>query len=358
MKVRIIFIKIFSENSRFFFLGKCIFHSGSPIFHDVYKGWSCCNKKSTDFTEFLNFKGCCQGEHSSDKPVELAKLMVKDEFEIKVTEEERKPMDVMTRPPFESPCTKLEPIVNSAFKQQMDQLDLSKKLERAQISDDKIPIGTNCKNGGCGKNFESSLSNETPCVYHPGVPIFHEGYKFWSCCKRKTSDFSAFLSQLGCENGKHKWFIEGSEDKANCRWDWHQTPSTVVVAIYAKNYDYKNSFVKINPVRLIVKMIFPQQKSSEFNLDLELRGIVKVSQSEARMYATKIEVSLPKAEPGQWVKLSFPREIINETELSKTEKDTTQNSSDNEDNESEIDLDDIEAVHGAKISELASSKQS
>ena len=35
----------------------CSFHPGAPYFHDAYKGWSCCNKKCTDFTEFLNFPG-------------------------------------------------------------------------------------------------------------------------------------------------------------------------------------------------------------------------------------------------------------------------------------------------------------
>ena len=34
----------------------CEYHPGAPIFHDAYKGWSCCNKKSTDFTTFLNTK--------------------------------------------------------------------------------------------------------------------------------------------------------------------------------------------------------------------------------------------------------------------------------------------------------------
>ncbi len=35
----------------------CTFHPGAPYFHDAYKGWSCCSKKCTDFTEFLNFPG-------------------------------------------------------------------------------------------------------------------------------------------------------------------------------------------------------------------------------------------------------------------------------------------------------------
>lgn len=45
----------------------CTFHPGKPKFHDAYKIWSCCNKKSTDFTEFLNFKGCTTGPHSNEK---------------------------------------------------------------------------------------------------------------------------------------------------------------------------------------------------------------------------------------------------------------------------------------------------
>ena len=34
----------------------CRHHPGYPVFHDAYKGWSCCKKKCTDFTEFLNIK--------------------------------------------------------------------------------------------------------------------------------------------------------------------------------------------------------------------------------------------------------------------------------------------------------------
>lgn len=37
-------------------LGSCVYHPGEPFFHDAYKGWSCCKKKCTDFTEFLNIK--------------------------------------------------------------------------------------------------------------------------------------------------------------------------------------------------------------------------------------------------------------------------------------------------------------
>ena len=47
--------------------------------------------------------------------------------------------------------------------------------------------------------------DERECWHHPGVPIFHEGMKYWSCCQKKTSDFQAFLAQAGCTLGKCKW---------------------------------------------------------------------------------------------------------------------------------------------------------
>lgn len=46
-------------------LDACRHHPGLPFFHDAYKGWSCCNKKCIDFTEFLNIKGCTLSPHSN-----------------------------------------------------------------------------------------------------------------------------------------------------------------------------------------------------------------------------------------------------------------------------------------------------
>lgn len=70
---------------------------------------------------------------------------------------------------------------------------------------DEVSIGTTCKNGGCSKTYEGPETNETTCRFHPGVPIFHEGLKFWSCCQKKTTDFNTFLSQVGCQEGTHTW---------------------------------------------------------------------------------------------------------------------------------------------------------
>jgi len=38
--------------------------------------------------------------------------------------------------------------------------------------------------------------------------MLHFRMKYWSCCQKKTSDFSNFLAQEGCEKGKHLWVKE------------------------------------------------------------------------------------------------------------------------------------------------------
>lgn len=47
----------------------CVHHSGSPIFHEGLKYWSCCLRKTTDFQTFLNQEGCAKGNHLWHKKV-------------------------------------------------------------------------------------------------------------------------------------------------------------------------------------------------------------------------------------------------------------------------------------------------
>jgi cysteine/histidine-rich domain-containing protein 1 len=80
-----------------------------------------------------------------------------------------------------------------------------------------------------------------------------------------------------------------------------------VVSIYAKQYCIQNSIIQLNPIRLNACLVFPQQNSATFKLDVELRGIVDVKASQVSMYGTKVEIKLKKAEPGSWSRLEIPR---------------------------------------------------
>lgn len=69
------------------------------MFHDALKGWSCCNKKSTDFSTFLSYQGCARGAHSNVKPPEPEKPP-KDESKVEevIVVQAPKPREPMARP--------------------------------------------------------------------------------------------------------------------------------------------------------------------------------------------------------------------------------------------------------------------
>uniref|UniRef100_A0A336MXP2 CSON008807 protein n=1 Tax=Culicoides sonorensis TaxID=179676 RepID=A0A336MXP2_CULSO len=326
----------------------CRHHPGEPYFHDAYKGWSCCKKKSVDFTEFLSIKGCTLGKHSNVKPPEPEKP--KQEVIEEVPEQKLPtPMEQikrLPRPSFESEMIQLDPKVSPGLKDAIDKLPPIEITHKKATTE--VAIGTVCTNSGCNKAYEGPETNNTDCIYHPGVPIFHEGMKYWSCCQKKTSDFTAFMNQAGCDIGQHKWVKDGSQAQTvKCRWDWHQTATNVVVSVYAKMYDYKRSLVKLNPIRLLVDLVFPQQNDNKFTIDLELRGIVIVEQATVQMLGTKVEICLPKAEPGSWSKLEMPKKKV----ATKPEPKVVEVPKKVEKDDSDVDLDDLEMT-GVKISEV------
>lgn len=43
----------------------CKYHSGKPIFSDLKKGWTCCNKIVYDWDEFMKLPTCATGRHTN-----------------------------------------------------------------------------------------------------------------------------------------------------------------------------------------------------------------------------------------------------------------------------------------------------
>uniref|UniRef100_A0A8B9IEN7 Integrin subunit beta 1 binding protein 2 n=1 Tax=Anser cygnoides TaxID=8845 RepID=A0A8B9IEN7_ANSCY len=140
----------------------------------------------------------------------------------------------------------------------------------------QVRAGTTCKNAACKAVYQGAESNAEVCTFHPGVPVFHEGMKYWSCCGVRTTDFSAFLEQPGCSTGRHCWTGKADKKAVSCRQDWHQTSSQVVVTIYAKNPLPALSSVKANRTVLEVHVIFEGNKIFQAELDLwgGRRGVV------------------------------------------------------------------------------------
>lgn len=288
----------------------CNYHPGVPVFHDVYKKWSCCDKKTTDFTEFLNIKGCTKSYHSNVKPLEPEKPKQPeiecDKNEV-YTYSPPKPLSKVgiVRPDANSPLKRLKITVGSSLKPLLEKLQ-KVVLEDKSEKSNEVPLNTACKNGGCKNTYLGEQSNEETCIYHSGIPVFHEGLKFWTCCAKRTTDFDSFLEQVGCTTGKHVWFKdENSEEKrAACRYDWHQTGNSVVVSVYSKLPIPDLSHVEANPVKLNMHIEFGEQRKV-FEQEILLFGVIDVEKSSVSYLGSKVEINLKKAEPQNWSNIAF-----------------------------------------------------
>ncbi|XP_065213349.1 cysteine and histidine-rich domain-containing protein morgana [Planococcus citri] len=287
--------------------GGCIYHGGVPYFHDAYKEWTCCNKKTTDFTEFLNIKGCTQGIHNGNRPKALDKpkqesnadLAKQIENMLTPRNDNRKIELARSSIPNDLPLVPISPEISPRLLQQLNE---STQTVQIQVTEGgPIPIGTSCQNSGCTVSYDQGIAEN--CVHHPGTAIFHEGLKFWSCCRKMTSDFSKFLDQVGCTTGKHVWFKQ--KQAIQCRIDWHQTGASVVISVFAKNYDPHKSQVSLSPTRLKISIFFPKE-SEVFEKQYDLFGVIDVEKSCVSMLPTKVEIKLTKAYAETWRDISAP----------------------------------------------------
>ena len=72
-----------------------------------------------------------------------------------------------------------------------------------------------CRRRACGTTSTTKTASSREgeeCVHHPGHPIFHEGSKGWTCCKRRVLEFDQFMQLEGCTK-KSKHIFVGSGKK-------------------------------------------------------------------------------------------------------------------------------------------------
>lgn len=147
-------------------------------------------------------------KHSNDKPPEPEKPAAKDIPDVEVIEVKPIVPSSLKRPSYDTPMTAMQPELAPSLKQQVNNAKTNETKAVEKTESGMVEIGANCKNGGCSVVYQGPETNGTICLHHPGVPIFHEGLKFWSCCQKRTSDFTSFLNQIGCERGTHLWIKE------------------------------------------------------------------------------------------------------------------------------------------------------
>lgn len=271
-----------------------------------------------------------------------------------------------------------------------------------------ILVGTICKNGGCGQAYESPATNLAACVHHPGVPVFHEGLKYWSCCTKRTSDFAAFLAQRGCTSGQHKWLktVSAHSGGENCT----QCTRVINVPPAGRRFD------RLAAVPLRLAPDRPNGRAGHLRQNVPLcrqlrqgrsgaavrqsrvsaaerrsvqhgpgaaRGectcpngrialgterpanctvfcvqIIDVAATKVQFYGTKVEVTMVKAEPGQWVKFEVPQKsalpaAAAAVAAAAAAAAAATNGNEDDGIESDVDLDDIEAIRAVTISDQA-----
>ncbi|CAG7817940.1 unnamed protein product [Allacma fusca] len=263
--------------------------------------------------KFMNIKGCTQGFHSNEKRPEPERKP--ETVDVPDIVEVRPPIvRSMRRPDENSEMKALNPIVAESLKKLT--YSVAQSTGSNNTDNEDVKVGDKCQNNGCQVTYSGPESNLTECVHHPGVPIFHEGYKYWSCCKKKTTEFEVFQNQKGCTTGNHMWkkvAEERNDSSGNrilkCRNDWVQTGSNVIVTIYGKKCDPSKSKISLNPVRLQVDIFFPEE-GGFYRSSWLLAGIVDVDCSSVTMTPNKIEITMKKTEPFHWSTLEISPEKL------------------------------------------------
>eukprot|EP00730_Choanoeca_flexa_P012995 TRINITY_DN4857_c0_g1_i1.p1 TRINITY_DN4857_c0_g1~~TRINITY_DN4857_c0_g1_i1.p1 ORF type:complete len:311 (+),score=49.89 TRINITY_DN4857_c0_g1_i1:87-1019(+) len=288
--------------------GACKYHPGAPIFHEGLKGWSCCKKRFTDFSEFLGHPGCSIGAHTTEVPkADDAQADPNDVIkQLASAEVDRLSLEQRTA----------EANIRDGADKILLPITVTSSLEKAlakqkakaaeALESTEVKIGQACTHNACKACYSGPASDEEECHYHPGAPVFHEGYKYWSCCpKKKTYEFDEFLDFKGCTVGKHRWFKPPEElaKAKKCRHDWFQSDTHVVLTIFAKCIEPESAKVTANTDSITVQILY--QQSFTYTLELHLGGKIKPDESTVQLMSTKMDIKLLK-EPNTeaWEQLS------------------------------------------------------
>lgn len=168
------------------------------------------------FDEFLTIDPCTTGKHSTvdDSPAPEPQNAAHDEPPPGPT---AKPVPVPQQPVDPQSAQPTAPAAPIPLPAESDSDDPSKP----------IAPNTTCKRRACNATSTSATTTSREgeeCVHHPGHPIFHEGTKGWTCCKKRVLEFDEFLGIDGCKRKNRHLFVgkkvdgESKEELQSLRW--------------------------------------------------------------------------------------------------------------------------------------------
>ncbi|MED6144051.1 putative methionine--tRNA ligase, cytoplasmic protein rar1 [Stylosanthes scabra] len=177
------------------------------------KEWSCCKKRSHDFSLFLEIPGCKTGKHTSEKQViaPVKKPTVAAPTAAPSTNASAK--DSCSRCQqgfFCSDHGSQAKSVNTVGDNPGSVAGHASSENNSSVQAPKEPkkiVDINepqvCKNKGCGQTFKEKDNHETACSYHPGPALFHDRMRGWKCCDIHVKEFDEFMSIPPCTKGWH-----------------------------------------------------------------------------------------------------------------------------------------------------------
>lgn len=275
----------------------CRYHPGPPIFHEGQKGWKCCKPRVLTFEEFMAIEPCTEGKHSTtDLPPKIEKKEVPDAPVAEATGLPPPPPRAPIAAPQHAPTPPPPPPESS---------DDDEAIE--------IPDGRTCRRRTCGAGYKkgSSRDGET-CVYHPGVPIFHEGSKGYTCCKRRVLEFDQFLKIEGCKTKNRHLFVgSGKKDAAKeasggeevldtVRTDFYQTPMSVIASFFLKKINKEAAKVDFQAQSLVLDLPTTDTPVKRYKAEVPLFAPIDTAKSSFKVLGTKLEVTLIKADGSSW----------------------------------------------------------
>ncbi|KAI0151859.1 HSP20-like chaperone [Xylariaceae sp. FL1272] len=281
----------------------CNYHPGPPVFHEGQKGWKCCKPRVLTFDEFLSIPPCTQGKHSTtDFPPKIEKKELEEDIAPTSQTLASKLAEAVTAaPPPRAPVTPSAPTPPPPPPESEDD---EPSLE--------IPDGKLCRRKACGVAYKKgqSRSDDENCVHHPGVPIFHEGSKGYSCCKRRVLEFDQFMKIEGCKTSKRHLFVGSGQDKKaksggeetleSVRHDFYQTPSTVIASFFLKKIEKEKAKVEFKTRSLELDLPTSDAPPKRYKASVPLFGEIDTEKSTFKIMGTKLEVNLVKADGASW----------------------------------------------------------